>query len=414
MKRIALFTSSFPFGNGEEFLETEILYWKEFIDKKECILTIIPQSIDGEKREIPENVNVDISFAHIVSKKNFFWPKVFNKLKAFFSTTLWNEVFQLIYSKKLSISTANRAVKCFAKANFYSNYLSIFFKDKNIDISYHYWCDISYLAAILKGTKNDIRILCRAHGVDLYEDQNKYGYIPLRKQFIDKMKEVRCISSQGISYLSSSFNIDTQNLFCNYLGVSLPKNLTSTSQPGGIHIVSVSSCTGVKRVDKIIESLIILKELSPKLILSWTHFGDGPLRHVYQQKARKNLISLGIRYNFAGHCPNHEILMFYEKNSVDLFLNTSEGEGIPVSIMEAMSYGVPVVAPDVGGIAEIVDHETGALLVANFEPIDCANAIKFLIPKLKSLPFRESARSKVSTLFNAKNNYPEFIKSLVQ
>ena len=36
------------------------------------------------KKEIPENVNIDISFAHIVSKKNFFWPKAFNKLKAFF------------------------------------------------------------------------------------------------------------------------------------------------------------------------------------------------------------------------------------------------------------------------------------------------------------------------------------------
>ena len=67
-----------------------------------------------------------------------------------------------------------------------------------------------------------------------------------------------------------------------------------------------------------------------------------------------------------------------------------------------------------GALAEIVDHETGALLVANFEPIECANAITFLIPKLKSLPFRESARNKVNTLFNAKNNYPEFIKSLVQ
>ena len=414
MKRIVLFTNSFPFGKGEEFLETEILYWEDYITKAKCTLTIIPKSFVGEKRILPENINVDISFAQIFSKKKFFLTKAIYKLRALFSTTIWREVKLLFHCKKLSISTANRAIKCFAKANFLSNCLSVYFRDNDIDVSYHYWCDISYLAAVLKDTNRNIRILCRAHMIDLYEDQNKYGYIPLRKQFIDKMKEVRCISNQGISYLSGNFNIDTENLYCNYLGVHLPKNLTSTSPPESIHIVSVSSCTEVKRVDKIIESLIILKKLSPKLILSWTHFGDGPLRHEYQQKARKNLISLGVRYKFAGHCPNHEILKFYEKNSVDLFLNTSEGEGIPVSIMEAMSYGIPVVAPDVGGIAEIVDHEAGALLVANFEPIDCANAITLLIPKLKSLPFRETARSKVSTLFNAKNNYPEFIKSMIQ
>jgi glycosyltransferase involved in cell wall biosynthesis len=414
LKRIVLFTNSFPFGKGEEFLETEILYWEEYVTNKKCTLTIIPQNFMGEKRVLPKNISVDISFAQIFIKNKFFLLKSIYKIKAFFSITVWREIIHLFHCKKISISTANRAIKCFAKASFLSNFLSVYFRDKYIDASYHYWCDISYLAAVLKDTKKNIRILCRAHGIDLYEDQNKYGYIPLRKQFIDNMKEVRCISNHGISYLTSSFNIDTENLYCNYLGVHLPKNLTSTSPPESIHIVSVSSCTEVKRVDKIIESLIILKKFSPKLILSWTHFGDGPLSHVYQLKARKNLISLGVRYKFAGHCPNHEILKFYDKNSVDLFLNTSEGEGIPVSIMEAMSYGIPVIAPDVGGIAEIVDDETGILLVANFEPIDCANAITLIIPKLKSTPFRESTRRKVSTLFNAKHNYPEFIKTIIQ
>ena len=45
---------------------------------------------------------------------------------------------------------------------------------------------------------------------------------------------------------------------------------------------------------------------------------------------------------------------------VDLFLTVSANEGIPVSIMEAQSFGIPVIATDVGGISEIVNNVNGS------------------------------------------------------
>ena len=47
---------------------------------------------------------------------------------------------------------------------------------------------------------------------------------------------------------------------------------------------------------------------------------------------------------------------------MDYFINLSDSEGIPVSIMEAMSVGIPIIARDVGGNREIVTNNNGCLL----------------------------------------------------
>ena len=69
-----------------------------------------------------------------------------------------------------------------------------------------------------------------------------------------------------------------------------------------------------------------------------------------------------ISWEFKGHVTNREILHFYRHNHITCFLSTSESEGLPYSIIEAVSFGIPVFACDVGGIAEIVKEDIGRLL----------------------------------------------------
>ena len=59
---------------------------------------------------------------------------------------------------------------------------------------------------------------------------------------------------------------------------------------------------------------------------------------------------------------NFEILDFYKNNYIDLFINLSYSEGIPVSIMEAMSYSIPTLATNVGGVSELVNEDNGVLV----------------------------------------------------
>ncbi len=81
-----------------------------------------------------------------------------------------------------------------------------------------------------------------------------------------------------------------------------------------------------------------------------------------------------IKYKFAGYTPNDEILAFYANYTPDCFITTSETEGLPISVVEAMDLGLPIVVTDVGGMRELVDGN-GLLLPSNPTAEEVASAI---------------------------------------
>ena len=71
----------------------------------------------------------------------------------------------------------------------------------------------------------------------------------------------------------------------------------------------------------------------------------------------------------------------------DAFVYTSAYDGMPNVLLEAIAAGLPVIAPDVGGIREmIVDGETGLLLRSLSDDEDMATAYAFAIQRLCSDP----------------------------
>jgi glycosyltransferase involved in cell wall biosynthesis len=76
---------------------------------------------------------------------------------------------------------------------------------------------------------------------------------------------------------------------------------------------------------------------------------------------------------FAGYC-NQEEVGEYLRGS-DIFILPSFAEGVPVSLMEAMATGIPVVATNVGGVAELVESENTGLVVPPADSAALAHAI---------------------------------------
>jgi glycosyltransferase involved in cell wall biosynthesis len=110
-----------------------------------------------------------------------------------------------------------------------------------------------------------------------------------------------------------------------------------------------------------------------------TLVGEGPLRgEIVDELERRGLEQ---RVELLGSRDDvHDLLA-----SADVFVLSSRSEGFPVSILEAMSAGLPVVASDVGGVSEAVVHgETGLLVPAN-DPGALAEALERL---LRDVPLR--------------------------
>lgn len=85
----------------------------------------------------------------------------------------------------------------------------------------------------------------------------------------------------------------------------------------------------------------------------------------------------------------------------------SSSEGIPVSIMEATSFGIPTVALNVGGVGEIVNERNGMLLGQVATPREIAVAITSIDNK-NSVQFRRQVKEVWDERYNADKNYVQF------
>jgi glycosyltransferase involved in cell wall biosynthesis len=107
-------------------------------------------------------------------------------------------------------------------------------------------------------------------------------------------------------------------------------------------------------------------------------------------------------------------MRFYGENPVDLFMQMSQSEGgSPVSIQEAISCGIPVIATRVGGIPEIVSDKNGLLLSENPSIQEIANAIFFLIDH-PAVAFNKKSGSRQvwQDKFNSAINFPSFVEKI--
>ncbi|WP_447964963.1 glycosyltransferase [Nitrospira sp. Ecomares 2.1] len=116
-------------------------------------------------------------------------------------------------------------------------------------------------------------------------------------------------------------------------------------------------------------SVLQARGIALRLIL----VGDGPQRGELEALAEGLGISSSVE--FMGYQENVEIFL----STFDFFVLPSLTEGIPLSLLEAMANGLPVVATNVGGIPEIIVHQESGLLIPPGNPEDIAQALSRLI-----------------------------------
>ncbi|MEV1328480.1 glycosyltransferase [Micromonospora costi] len=188
---------------------------------------------------------------------------------------------------------------------------------------------------------------------------------------------------------------DPAKVRVHYTGVPIPAQMPTA--PKTWDVIFVGRFVDKKGADDLVEALGRLAELRPRALF----IGSGPL----ERSTRARAAELGVDATFLGAQPP-EVVMGHMAQARMLAApsrTASDGdcEGLPTTILEAASLGLPVVATHHSGIPEAVRHGETGLLGAERDPATLADNIRRL---LTDEPLRErlgrAARQHVETAFD--------------
>ncbi|NML46551.1 glycosyltransferase [Ramlibacter sp. G-1-2-2] len=401
---VIILTNAFPYQPGEHFFEAELAYWAA----AEIKVIVAPLSATGASRPTPPQIQVDLRLARSMRG----WRGCISHLRAVLSPLFWKEASSAWNLGQRHLGTYARCLRAAAKIILLKQGLHDLVSESGTNaVVYAYWHDVqAYAAALLKRERLITSVYSRAHGFDLYQERRPHCYMPFKRAFAKDVDTVFSVSEQGRSYLEHVYGIPPTQLEVSRLGVHVPPRMNMAAAGDTIHILSVASCTNVKRIDRTIDALADTK-IEGKTIL-WTHIGDGPLLDQLIARAHEKLRPNGVDFNFMGAISNKEVQQYYDEQPIDFFINTSESEGIPVSIMEAMSHGIPVIAPAVGGVCELVNEEVGRLLSPQPDAKEITLAICWMSEFGRSPKIRLRARMAAECNYSAQANYNAIINKI--
>lgn len=396
----------------EIFLSKEIVHLKERFD-------IIFISRDREKYN---NVTIETDKgvkSYVIDdphKKRINW--LIHLGLSVFKPEVWNELFYLIRKKVVSFYTVRILLFYSASTAIDSKKIASIIRDNKIKTDdqvflYSYRMNTGALTIIkTKGYFSNAQCIARAHGVDLYEYRHKHDYIPFRRKILKGLNTLYCISDDGRNYVArypfAHCRVVVSRLGTADNGIEIKKDYTELE-----HMPLIVSCSRIspeKRIERIIDALTLIDNE-----IKWVHIGGGDQFDELKMYAHKKLSEKNnVKYEFFGNTSNDDVIKFYRNNYIDGFVNVSSVEGIPVSIMEACSFGIPVIATNVGGTGEIViDGYNGYLLPADFDNELLASKINLLISNNEHTDhIRRNARKEWECKFNEEHNYKLFADSL--
>ncbi|MDI1235298.1 MAG: glycosyltransferase [bacterium] len=396
---LILLTHQFPFFNGEDFLNDELEVIAPFFDK----VVIYPSRKNKGKiptSNLPGNVEVltlenytfkgrTIRFGILIGqilKKEFIRSP---SAKFFFSTLRFN----------LSLLK-----QCYLKALAIGNQL----KSDEKSFIYSYWCDdLALIGSFLKLNNPSVVFISRAHGFDVFEEQSKYQHIFFRPFQLSMLDMLCAVSQAGSIHLKNMNPEFADKINFRYLGIK-SNTVSFFEESEVVKLVSCSHVRSIKRLYLLIDVLKLVKGIK----IEWHVIGDGSGLSELKQLSEK--LPDNCEIIFYGHLSIDKIHALYESKHFDFLVSLSTSEGLPVSMMEAISHGIPIISTNVGGCVEIVNSTTGHLI-----PKDFSNELlASLILNCKSDKFNnKKARKAIVDFWKGnffyKANYTIFAKDIL-
>lgn len=249
-------------------------------------------------------------------------------------------------------------------------------RKREIDVVHAHEYKSDFIAAYLANAEGTIP-LATAHGWTGHSVRERWAYYPLDRRILTRFPKVLAVSGQirgeliragaspeRVETLLNGIDPDLYRLDQRRVAVARDRFAV---RPGEIAIGSVGRIEPQKRFDLLVEAFARLRTKDRRLRLLLA--GEGSLRAWLMSRA--DALGLGDSCCFVGHCP--EVGDFY--HALDVFVQSSDYEGTPNVVLEAMALEVPIVATDVGGTAELITDGVHGLIIPPGDSSRIAHAL---------------------------------------
>jgi glycosyltransferase involved in cell wall biosynthesis len=408
-RHLVLFTTNYPFthtGGETMFVHPEIPHLESAFAREG--ITVVPLHDAGSRLPLPPGVRVDQGLATSWKRQKLWhylravsWPGFFHELWRGWRLGGWVGAAR-VWRWTAIARGAWLWLRDFTPAS------------QQPLLIYTYWRGGQTVAALRHSAEHaDHAVVSRVHRYELYDSAFARPFQPWTTVY-RQLQLVIPIAQHGVDYLRQQ-GVAEAHLRLSRLGVSAQPVRASASSDGVVRLVSCSSISHVKRLPFTAQVIKSFALDCPDHQILWTHFGDGPERP--QLEAVLQTAPANMQVDLRGQVDNMEVLRHYATHPVDLFVLLSSSEGLPVSIQEALSMGIPVLATDVGGVSEAVDlnGDNGGLLSPQDSPDLAARQLRALLVDATA-PQRAQRRvvawNRWAERFNAEKNHATLAHAL--
>lgn len=401
---LVLITATFPFGSTVEgaFILPEL----RLLAKSFSRVIIVPTQRTGEllyKDLLPDNVEIDTFWAD-----SYIWKYKFLRLPLIFQPSSWK-----MAAGGPTVTGMKQAGAAKAFATKFDRRMSELGLSADNTLIYCFWFFIGALGLGILSQKKHLNYIVCAHGFDLYTNNTH----ALREITAANSIRTYAVSEYGRIHLIDNLHSLSEKIGHRTLGCTkmFPEALSSHHSPKdkALTFLTVARSTPGKRLELTMQLLAALAIARPDTTVRWIHVGYGIMDNQLSLTASKYSEIQNFKIELRGQLDNNEVQRIYTETAIDWFILTSESEGCPVSCMEALAYGVPIVACDICGMNEIVTDETGLLLAPNPETEEFVRGI---IPYIDSQPrmnlLRQNAFKLWEERFNAEKTRREFVEEI--
>lgn len=253
------------------------------------------------------------------------------------------------------------------------------------------------LAWLISRVMRKVRLVSTQHGMPELTGIDQHIFSKIRTWL--SFRQLSCffdrtvlVSEEMRRSLIGSYGFTAEDVKVIHNGIRIPANVTQHAGKR-LTIGSAGRLFPVKSFLLMVD--IAIRVVAENDMVDFVLAGDGPERLMLEEKVSKS--GLQERFRFMGHQEDMDV--FYK--SLDMYINTSVHEGIPMSVLEAMSHGLPVVVPNVGGFPEIVEEGVSGYLIDGRDPsLFAKRCIELLSDSQKRGQMAGAARQRVIDHFS--------------